>query len=129
VSLHARIVQVREIADGDIVGYGARYVADGPRRIATISIGYADGWLRSLSNHGRAFIGGVEAPIAGRVSMDSITLDVSAIDPALLAPGVEVELIGPHQSVDQVAGDAGTIGYEVLTRLGSRFERRYLSRN
>jgi alanine racemase len=129
VSLHARIVQVREIASGDIVGYGARYVADGPRRIATISIGYADGWLRSLSNHGRAFIGGVEAPIAGRVSMDSVTLDVSAVDPALLAPGQEVELLGPRQTVDQVAGDAGTIGYEVLTRLGSRFERRYLTRD
>jgi alanine racemase len=128
VQLHARIVQVREIAPGDIVGYGARFVAGKPTRIATISTGYADGWLRALSNRGRAFIDGIPAPIAGTVSMDSITLDVSAIDPALLVPGREVELLGPHQTIDEVAGDAGTIGYEVLTRLGSRFERRYLSR-
>jgi alanine racemase len=128
VSLHARIVQVREIGAGDIVGYGARYTADGPRRIATIALGYADGWLRALTNRGRACIDGIEAPIAGTVSMDSITLDVSGIDPARLAPGREVELLGPHQTVDQVALDAGTIGYEVLTRLGSRFERRYLAR-
>lgn len=127
VSLHARIVQVREIQAGDIVGYGARYVADGPRRIAAIALGYADGWLRALTNRGRAFIDGIEVPIAGTVSMDSITLDVSAVDPALLTPGREVELLGAHQTVDQVARDAGTIGYEVLTRLGSRFERRYLS--
>jgi alanine racemase len=127
VRLHARIVQVREIAAGDIVGYGARWVADGPRRIATISIGYADGWLRALTNRGRAFIDGIAAPVAGTVSMDSITLDVSAIDPARLAPGSEVELLGPHQTIDQAAHDAGTIGYEVLTRLGGRFERRYLS--
>jgi alanine racemase len=127
VQLHARIVQVREIQAGDIVGYGARFVAAKPTRIATISIGYADGWLRALSNRGRAFIGGAPAPIAGTVSMDSITLDVSGIDPALLAPGREVELLGPHQTIDEVAGQAGTIGYEVLTRLGSRFERRYLS--
>jgi alanine racemase len=128
VQLHARIVQVREIAPGDIVGYGARFVANKPTRIATISIGYADGWLRALSKRGRAFIDGAAAPIAGTVSMDSITLDVSNIDPALLVPGREVELLGPHQTIDEVAGDAGTIGYEVLTRLGSRFERRYLSR-
>lgn len=127
VRLHARIVQVREIGAGDIVGYGARYVADGPRRIAAISIGYADGWLRALTNRGRAYIDGIEAPIAGTVSMDSITLDVSAIDPARLAPGSEVELLGPHQTVDAAARDAGTIGYEVLTRLGGRFERRYLA--
>jgi alanine racemase len=119
---------VREIDAGDIVGYGARFVASKPTRIATISIGYADGWLRALTNRGRAFIDGIEAPIAGTVSMDSITLDASTIDPALLVPGREVELLGPHQTIDQAAGDAGTIGYEVLTRLGGRFERRYLSR-
>lgn len=129
VSLHARIVQVRELHAGDVVGYGARFVADKPTRIATISIGYADGWLRALSNRGHAYIDGVRVAVAGTVSMDSITLDVGAIDPARLAPGAEVELLGPHQRVDDVALDAGTIGYEVLTRLGGRFERRYLSRN
>jgi alanine racemase len=129
VSLHARIVQVREVRAGDIVGYGARFVAERPTRIATIGIGYADGWLRALTNRGHAFVDGVRVPVAGTVSMDSITLDVSAVAPSRLAPGVEVELLGPNQTVDEVAHDAGTIGYEVLTRLGGRFERRYLSRD
>jgi alanine racemase len=129
VALHARIVQLREVQAGDIVGYGARFVASAPTRIATIALGYADGWLRALSKRGHAYIDGVRVPVAGTVSMDSITLDVSAIDPARLAPGTEVELLGPNQSVDAVANDAGTIGYEVLTRLGGRFERRYLSRH
>lgn len=126
VSLDARIVQVRTIGAGDVVGYGARYVADGPRRIATIGIGYADGWLRALSGRGFAYVDGVRVPIAGTVSMDSITLDVTGIPDARLAPGMTVELLGPHQHVDAVAADAGTIGYEVLTRLGGRFERSYV---
>ncbi|WP_322400700.1 alanine racemase [Massilia luteola] len=125
VALDARIVQVRTIGAGDAVGYGARYVADGTRRIATIAIGYADGWLRALSGRGCAHIDGVRVPIAGTVSMDSITLDVTGIPDARLQPGMTVELLGAHQHVDAVAADAGTIGYEVLTRLGSRFERRY----
>jgi alanine racemase len=126
VSLDARIVQVRTIAAGDAVGYGARYVADGPRRIATIGVGYADGWLRALSGRGFAYVDGVRVPIAGTVSMDSITLDVTGIPEARLAPGMTVELLGPNQHVDAVAAEAGTIGYEVLTRLGGRFERRYV---
>jgi len=126
VSLDARIVQVRTVEAGDAVGYGARYAADGTRRIATIAVGYADGWLRALSGRGSAFIDGVRVPIAGTVSMDSITLDVTGIPDARLQPGMTVELLGPHQHVDAVAAEAGTIGYEVLTRLGARFERRYL---
>ena len=126
VSLEARIVQVRTIGAGDAVGYGARYVADGPRRIATIGVGYADGWLRALSGRGFAYVDGVRVPIAGTVSMDSITLDVTGIPDARLAPGMTVELLGPNQHVDAVAAEAGTIGYEVLTRLGGRFERTYV---
>jgi alanine racemase len=125
VSLQARIVQLRTVQAGDVVGYGARYIADGPRRIATIAIGYADGWLRSLTNRGFAFIDGVRVPVAGTVSMDSITLDVSGIPEHRLAPGLSVELLGAHQHVDEVAAQAGTIGYEVLTRLGARFHRVY----
>jgi len=126
VSLDARIVQVRTIEAGTAVGYGARHVAAGTQRIATIGIGYADGWLRALSGRGHAFVDGVQVPVAGTVSMDSITLDVTGIPEARLQPGMTVELLGPHQHVDAVAAEAGTIGYEVLTRLGSRFERRYL---
>lgn len=126
VSLAARVVQLRTVAAGDIVGYGARYVASGERRIATIAIGYADGWLRALSGHSRAFVDGVAVPFAGTVSMDSITLDVTGIDTDRIAPGRTVDLVCAQQTVDDVAGQAGTIGYEVLTRLGSRFYRRYL---
>jgi alanine racemase len=126
VSLDARIVQVRTIQAGDAVGYGARYVADGTRRIATIAIGYADGWLRALSGRGSAYIDGVRVPVAGTVSMDSITLDVTSIPESRLQSGMTVELLGPHQHVDAVAAEAGTIGYEVLTRMGGRFEQRYL---
>lgn len=125
VSLDARIVQVRTIDAGDVVGYGARYTAAGPRRIATISIGYADGWLRALTGQGYAWIDGTRVPFAGTVSMDSITLDVTGLPEQRIAPGQLVELLGAHQHVDAVATQAGTIGYEVLTRLGARFHRRY----
>ncbi len=126
VSLAARVVQLRTVAGGDIVGYGARYVAPGERRIATIAIGYADGWLRALTGHSQAFIDGMAVPFAGTVSMDSITLDVTGIPEQRIAPGSTVDLLCPQQTVDDVAGQAGTIGYEVLTRLGARFHRRYV---
>jgi alanine racemase len=126
VGLKVRIVQSRSVQAGDIVGYGARHAVTGPARIATIAIGYADGWLRSLSGRGHAFIDGVRVPVAGTVSMDSITLDVSGIPEARVQPGMEVDLLCAQQTVDDVAREAGTIGYEVLTRLGSRFHRQYL---
>ncbi|RZJ84986.1 MAG: alanine racemase [Massilia sp.] len=126
VSLHARVVQVRTVRDGDVVGYGAHHACTGEQRIATIAVGYADGWHRSLSGRGFAFVDGVRVPIAGRVSMDSMGLDVTGIAPERVMPGAEVELMGAHQSVDEVASLAGTIGYEMLTRLGSRFHRRYV---
>ena len=126
VSLHARVVQVRSVCEGDVVGYGAHHVCADKRRIATVSVGYADGWFRSLSGRGFAFVDGVQVPIVGRVSMDSMGLDVTGIAPERVLPGSEVELMGAHQPVDEVAALAGTIGYEVLTRLGGRFHRRYL---
>ncbi|HKT78220.1 MAG TPA: alanine racemase [Sphingobium sp.] len=127
IALTARITQTRTVPAGAGVGYGLTHRTDRPTRIATIPVGYADGWPRHLSNSGAAFIGAHRAPIIGRVSMDSITLDVTAIPESLLHPGAPVELIGPHQSVDQVAADAGTISYEILTRLGPRYTRLYHS--
>jgi alanine racemase len=126
VSLEAPIVQIREVPAGGQVGYGLSFVAGRASRIATIPVGYADGWPRHLSNRGSAFIGGLRAPIVGRVSMDSITLDVTDIDDNLLHPGAAVELLGPHQTIDEVAADAGTISYEILTQLGHRYARHYL---
>ena len=96
-------------------------------RLATIGVGYADGWLRSLSGVGAAWLGGQRLPITGRVSMDSFIVDVSAVDPSAIKVADRVELIGAHQSVDDVARAAGTIGYEVLTSLGARYHRNYVS--
>jgi alanine racemase len=126
VRLEAKVIQVRELPAGAAVGYGYSYRAAAPMRVATISVGYADGWLRSLSNAGQAYFGEVALPLVGRVSMDSVTLDVSALPDAALPPGAVVELLGERQSVDAAAAAAGTIGYEILTSLGHRYHRRYL---
>lgn len=123
VALEARIVQVRTIAAGAGVGYGLTHKCERESRIATIPVGYADGWPRHLSNSGSVFIAGIRVPIAGRVSMDSITLDVTHVPAELIYPGAAVELIGPHQTIDDVATDAGTISYEILTQLGRRYHR------
>ncbi|WP_022681192.1 alanine racemase [Sphingobium bisphenolivorans] len=125
VSLEARIIQLRNVPAGAAVGYGLTHRCIRPTRIATIPVGYADGWPRHLSNKGSAFIAGQRVPIAGRVSMDSITLDVTDVPERLLYPDAAVELLGPHQSVDDVAADAGTISYEILTQLGRRYHRDY----
>lgn len=123
VALEARIIQLRSIPTGAGVGYGLTHRCERPTQIATIAVGYADGWPRHLSNSGSAFIAGHRAPIVGRVSMDSITLDVTDVPDMFLYPGAPVELLGPHQTVDQVAADAGTISYEILTQLGHRYRR------
>ena len=125
VRLRAKILQIREIDRGESVGYGAAHVMEAPGRVATVAVGYADGWLRSLSRHGCGYIAGTRVPLLGRVSMDLMTFDVSAIDPALTHPGAMIELLGDAYGVDDAAADAGTIGYEILTSLGSRFHRLY----
>jgi alanine racemase len=122
--LESRILQVRRVDHPRTVGYGATHRVSGPTRIATIAIGYADGWLRSLSGRGVAYCGDRPVPFLGRVSMDLVTLDVTAAPDAKI--GDLVELMGPHQDVDAVAAKAGTIGYEILTRLGRRFHRTYI---
>ena len=129
VRLDARIIQTREIAAGHAVGYGHAFKAAGPTRIATLSVGYADGWLRSVGRTGFAYVGDRALPIAGRVSMDSLTLDITALPGDMLKPGDFVELLGAHQSIDDVAAAAGTIGYEILTSLGGRYQRHYIDRS
>ncbi|KQM28688.1 MULTISPECIES: alanine racemase [unclassified Sphingomonas] len=127
VALDARIVQWRDVPAGTGVGYGLTSVADHDRRIATLSYGYADGWPRMLSNRGAAYVAGVRAPIAGRVSMDSICIDVTDVPLDLLVATPHAELIGPHQTIDRVAADAGTIAYEILTSLRHRHARRIVA--
>jgi alanine racemase len=125
VRLGAKIVQIRQIDSGDSVGYGAAHVMGEPGMLATAAIGYADGWPRSLSYRGCGWLAGKRVPLLGRLSMDLATFDVSAVEPAALYPGAMIELIGDHYGVDDVAADAGTIGYEILTALGARYHRVY----
>ncbi|WP_394781746.1 alanine racemase [Undibacterium sp.] len=124
--LQGKIIQTREIAAGTGVGYSLTYRSTQVRRIATVAVGYADGWLRSLSNRGVAYIGDKAAPMVGNVSMDTITLDVSDVALELLYPGALVDLISTKNTADQVAERAGTIGYEILTSLGLRYQRHYM---
>jgi len=123
--LQGRLIQIREIAAGTGVGYGSTWRSKETSRIATIAVGYADGWLRSLSNRGVAHIAGFAAPMVGNVSMDTITLDVTNIAQAHLQPGTLVDLISATNTVDDVAAKANTIGYEILTSLGARYYREF----
>jgi len=123
VRLDARILQIRTIEAGTGVGYGLDHVASSSQRLATIAMGYADGWPRSLGGKGAAWHEGVRLPIVGRISMDSLTIDISALAEDCLSEGHFVELLGPSQSLADVASDAGTIAYEILTGLGLRHAR------
>ena len=125
VRLDGKILQVRQIDSGSTVGYGASHRAVGRERIATVAVGYADGFMRSLGNRGSGYIGAQRVPIVGRVSMDLITFDVSDVPELLARPGATIELIGPDHPIDAIAAEAGTIGYEILTALGARFARVY----
>jgi alanine racemase len=125
VRLKGRILQIREVERGESVGYGAAHVMDHPGRLATVAVGYADGWLRSLSHRGSGRLGGKRLPLLGRVSMDLVVFDCSAADPALARPGGFIELLDDNYGVDAAAADAGTIGYEILTALGRRCHRVY----
>jgi alanine racemase len=127
VRLQAKILQIRSVDTPQTVGYGATHQATKPTKIATLAIGYADGYMRSLGNSGIGFIGDHEVPVVGRISMDLTTVDVTEVPDALLSTGALVDLIGQNNPVDDVARQAGTIGYEILTSLGNRFERRYIS--
>ncbi|MFJ7440990.1 alanine racemase [Methylorubrum thiocyanatum] len=125
VGLRARVVQVRSVPTGTPIGYGHARVTSRPSRLATVAVGYADGFFRSASDSGLAVVDDHRLPVLGRVSMDSIVVDVTDVPPSSLGPAVFVEIIGPHRGVDDVASAAGTIGYEVLTALGHRFHRTY----
>ncbi len=128
VRLAGKIIQIREIDTPQSVGYGATHRVTGQRRIATVPVGYADGYPRALSGRGRAGVAGVSVPVVGRISMDMITLDVTEAPVDAAYPGAMVDLIGGGgPSLDEVAEAAGTIGYEILTSLGRRYHRQYIN--
>jgi alanine racemase len=130
VDLKARIVQTRNVERGDSVGYGGTWTARRPTRLAIVSAGYADGYLRAAgSNDGtrgaEVVVAGKRCPIAGRVSMDLIAVDVTDLPNSAVRRGHMVTLIGEGITVDELAHHFGTIGYEVLTSLGPRYARVY----
>jgi len=136
VTAQARILQVRDCEPGDTVGYGATHTFDRPSRIAIVSGGYADGYMRAGSGSGVPLRGQAEAgakgwmkghgvPIVGRISMDLTAFDVTDVPPHLTEKAEWIELFGKNMPMDDVARACGTIGYELLTSLGSRYIRTY----
>lgn len=119
--LQARVLAVRAVPPGATVGYNATFTAARASRIATVAIGYADGWRRTLSNTGAAGFDGARVPLVGRVSMDLTTYDVT--DHPGIGPGDWLELLGPHRPLAAVAREADASPYEILTRLGQRYAR------
>jgi alanine racemase len=122
VRLSLPIIQTRAVGPGEIVGYAASWVAEEPAVIATVAAGYADGLPRTLSNAAVLWDGDTPCPLVGRVSMDLITVDITHLHDVPR----NLDILGPYQSVDDLAHAAGTIGYEILTGLGPRYLRRYI---
>ncbi len=125
VRLQARVLQVREVDRPVTVGYGATAEARAGRRLATVAAGYADGYLRAAGPKAEARLHGRRVPLVGRVSMDSIVLDVTALPPGSVRPGDWADLLDDRITADDLAAAAGTIGYEILTSLGARYARCY----
>ncbi|MEO0904678.1 MAG: alanine racemase, partial [Pseudomonadota bacterium] len=120
IELDFPVVQVRDVAEGEVVGYGNAWQAKRPSRIATVSGGYADGITRILSDKAIFYDGDTPCPVVGRVSMDLITIDITDLPNT----PTKLNLIGPKQTVDNLAHSAKTIGYEILTQLGGRYNRK-----
>jgi len=129
-TLEGTVLQVRDVKKGETVGYSATWKAPRDSRIAILGAGYKDGVPRHLSSKqkdgpAQVLVAGKRCPIVGRVSMDMMAIDVTALPAAKVARGTRAEILGPRLSIDEVAGWAGTISYELLTRLGSRYARLY----
>ncbi len=130
VTLQAPIIQTRAIKAGQSVGYNAQWVAKRDTRLATVGIGYADGFPRAAMTSGRhdgaqALVAGHRCNLAGRVSMDLIVLDVTDVPERDVQPGVMAEFLGATITIDELAARTSTIGYEILTGLGRRYARQY----
>lgn len=127
VTLDAPVLQIKTASKGETAGYNATYRFDKETRLAIAGVGYADGLLRSLGNKGVLYWQGHALPVRGRVSMDLIICDLSAVPESQIpVPGDRLEIIGENQGADDLAKAAGTIGYEILTSLGQRYKRIYV---
>jgi alanine racemase len=125
VRLDARILQTRVIDALQTVGYGAAWRSARPSRVATIALGYADGYFRNLINRAHVHLAGHRVPVIGRISMDLVTIDVTDIPEAECQPGAVVEVLGDHTTTDDLADQARTNAYEIMTALGRRYARFY----
>lgn len=126
--VEAPLMQIKAIEPGETIGYNGTYVAKTQMRLGVVSYGYGDGLFRSLSNHGFLVIAGNKAPIVGRVSMDLTVVDLTHPNFDSVKRGDMVEVLGRHQTIDDLAAQAGTNGYEILTHLGHRFQKRYVDK-
>ena len=126
VQWHGKILQIHDVDSEKPVGYGATYRTSQKSRIATIAIGYADGYFRNLGNKAYCTINNKRLPVVGRVSMDMITVDVTSLGQEECKRGDLATLIGGDITLDEVATHADTIAYEILTSIGRRCYRRYL---
>ena len=123
MTLRSAIIALRDVAAGDAVGYGGTWVAQRPSRIATVPVGYGDGYPRQAENGTPVLVNGRRAKLAGRVSMDMITVDVTDLPESRI--GDQVTLWGEALTANEVAGHADTIGYEIMTRMLARVPRHY----
>ncbi len=127
VNLDVPALQIRKAEAGDTAGYNATHRFEKEEMLVVVSLGYADGFLRSLSGKGKLFWKGYELPIRGRVSMDLTICSLANVpEDEYPTAGDHIEVLGENQSVDDLAKDAGTIGYEILTSLGPRYTRTYI---
>jgi alanine racemase len=126
VTLSAPVLQYRRIDTPQSVGYGATATVPAGTVLATVETGYADGFLRALSNKAHGVVDGMRLPLVGRVSMDMVSIDVTRLPESSRTPDLRITFIGADQPVDAVAKDADTIGYEIFTRLGARVKRVYI---
>jgi alanine racemase len=125
-TLSAPILQIRTLDRDETIGYGATVSAKKGSSIAIIALGYADGYFRILSNQGFAFVSGHKVPLLGRVSMDMIALDISNIPESQITAKIRAEFINNQQTVDDIATQCKTIGYEIFTNIGNRVQRIYI---
>lgn len=126
VKLTAPIIQLQKLKSNTPIGYGSSFTTKRDSIIATLPIGYADGYLRSLGNNSKVYISGYSADVVGRISMDLINIDVTHIPPEYVSLGTEVEIIGENCTPDIIASNCGTLAYEILTNIGNRYSRVYL---
>ncbi|WP_029087494.1 alanine racemase [Brevundimonas aveniformis] len=122
-AFRADVIQIRDVPEGETVGYARGFTAEHPTALAIVSVGYADGVLRSNYPNGKVWVGDALRPIIGRISMDLIAVDITGLK---VSPGDTVELFGPYRMIDDAAADAGTIAYELITSVSTRVPRVYV---